>query len=95
MMAPNGISIPWYAFIQMICPIMEKLKFDSLWEESIQEKTSVANHEVLLARDDDQDLATHTKGGRKKPYLQKENHKEPQLPNNKESHPRRYHKKGQ
>jgi hypothetical protein len=53
---------------------------------------------VLLARDDDQALATHTKGGRKKPYLQNETHKEPQHSNkfnHKESHPRRFQKKGQ
>ena len=66
-MALNGLRRPWDAFIQMICAIKEKLKFDSLWEECIQEETRVANREALLARDDDQALATHTKGGRKKP----------------------------
>jgi hypothetical protein len=94
----NGLTRPWDAFIQMICARMEKLKFDSLWEECIQEETSVANREALLARDDDQALATHTKRGRNKPYFQKETHKEPQPPNNfnnKESHPRRFQKKGQ
>jgi hypothetical protein len=98
MMALNGLTRPWDAFIQMICARMEKLKFDSLWEERIQEETRVANREVLLERDDDQALATHTKGGRKKPYFQKETHKEPQQSNkfnHKESHPRRFQKKGQ
>jgi hypothetical protein len=75
MMALNGLTRPWDAFIQMICARMEKLKFDSLWEECIQEETRVVNREALLARDDDQALATHTKGGRKKPYFQKETHK--------------------
>jgi hypothetical protein len=63
-----------------------------------KKKARVANREVLLARDDDQALATHTKRGRKKPYFQKETHKEPQPPNkfnNKESHPRRFQKRGQ
>jgi hypothetical protein len=94
----NGLTRPWDAFIQMICAKMEKLKFDGLWEECIQEETRVANHEALLARDDDQALDTHTKGGRKKPYFQKETYKESQPPNkfnHKESHPRRFQKKGQ
>jgi hypothetical protein len=34
--------------------------------------------EALLARDDDQALSTHTKGGRKKPYFKMESHREPQ-----------------
>jgi hypothetical protein len=98
MTALNGLTRPWDAFIQMICAKKEKLKFDSLWEECIQEETRVMNREVLLTRDDDQALATHTKGGRKKPYFQKETHKEPQQSNkfnHKESHPRRFQKRGQ
>jgi hypothetical protein len=94
----NGLTRPWDAFIQTICARTKKLKFDSLWEECIQEETRVVNHEALLARDDDQALATHTKGGRKKPYFQKETHKEPQQSNkfnHKESHPRRFQKRGQ
>jgi hypothetical protein len=97
MTALNGLTRPWDAFIQTICARTEKLKFDSLWEECIQEETRVANREALLARDDNQALATHTKGGRKKPYFQKETHKEPQQSNkfnHKESHPRRFQKKG-
>jgi hypothetical protein len=89
----NGLTRPLDAFIQTICARIEKLKFDSLWKECIQEETRVANHEAPLVRDDDQSLATHTKRGRKKPYIQKETHKEPQPPNkfnNKESHPRRF-----
>jgi hypothetical protein len=87
MTALNGLTRPWDAFIQTICARKEKLKFDSLWED-----------EALLARDDDQALATHTKGGRKKPYLKRETHREPQPSNkfnNKESHPKRFQKKGQ
>jgi hypothetical protein len=79
--ALNGLTGPWDAFIQTICARMEKLKFDSLWKECIQEETRIVNHEALLARDDDQALATHTKGGRKKPYFKKETHKEPQQSN--------------
>jgi hypothetical protein len=98
MTALNGLTRPWDAFIQTICARTEKLKFDSLWEECIQEETRVANREALLARDDDQALATHTKRGRKKPYFQKETHKEPQPPNkfnNKKTHPKRFQKRGQ
>jgi hypothetical protein len=89
----NGLTRPWDAFIQTICARKEKLKFDSLWKECIQEETRVANQEALLAKDDDQALATHTKGGRKKPYFQKETHKEFQQSNkfnHKGSHPRRF-----
>jgi hypothetical protein len=65
----NGLTRPWDAFIQMIFSRTEKLKFDSLWEECIQEETRVVNREAQLERDDDQALATHTKRGRKKPYF--------------------------
>jgi hypothetical protein len=98
MTALNGLTRPWDAFIQTICARTEKLKFDSLWEECIQEETRLANREALLARDEDQALATHTKGGRKKSYFQKETYKESQPQNkfnHKESHPRRFQKKGQ
>jgi hypothetical protein len=98
MTALNGLTRPWDAFIQTICARTEKLKFDSLWEECIQEETRVTNREALLAKDEDQALATHTKGGRKKFYFQKETYKESQPPNkfsHKESHPRRFQKKGQ
>jgi hypothetical protein len=81
----NGLTRPWDAFIQTICARTKKLKFDSLWEECIQEETRVANREALLARDEDQALATHTKGGRNKSYFQKETYKESQ-PQNKSNH---------
>jgi hypothetical protein len=69
--ALNGLTRPWDAFIQSICGRKEKLQFENLWEECTQEETRVANREALLARDDDQALATHTKGGRKKPYFKR------------------------
>jgi hypothetical protein len=94
----NGLSRPWDAFIQTICARKEKLLFDSLWEECIQEESREANREALLSRDEDQALATHTKGGRKKSYFQKETHKESHPQNkfsHKESQPKRFQKKGQ
>jgi hypothetical protein len=60
----NGSTRPWDAFIQTICARKEELHFDSLWEECIQEEVIVANQEAVLSRDEDQALATHTKGGR-------------------------------
>ena len=39
----NGITRPWDAFIQTICARKEKLQFDSLWEECVQEEARVAN----------------------------------------------------
>jgi hypothetical protein len=91
MTALNGLTRPWDAFIQTICARKEKLQFDSLWEECIQEESRVANREALLSRDEDQALATHIKGGRKKSYFQKETHKESHPQNkfiHKESQPR-------
>jgi hypothetical protein len=39
----NGIRIPLDVFIQTICARKEKLQFDSLWEECVQEEARVAN----------------------------------------------------
>ena len=39
----NCLTRPWDAFIQTICARKEKLHFDSLWEECVQEKARVAN----------------------------------------------------
>jgi hypothetical protein len=88
----NGLTIPWDAFIQTICAIKEKLQFDSLWEECVQEEERVENREFVLLRDEDQDLAAHAKSVNKKSHFQKETHI------HKESHsPKRFHKyhKGQ
>jgi hypothetical protein len=105
MTALNGLTRPWDAFIQTICARKEKLQFDSLWEECVQEEARVANREAILLRDEDQALVAHVKGGRKRSHFQKEthNHKESHSPKrftyfHKESHPpRRFQKfqKGQ
>jgi hypothetical protein len=65
----NGLTRPWDAFIQTICARKEKLNFDSLWEEYVQEEARVGNREALLSRDEDQALATDTKGARKRSYF--------------------------
>jgi hypothetical protein len=39
----NGLTRPWDAFIQTICVRKEKLQFDSLWEECVQEEARVDN----------------------------------------------------
>jgi hypothetical protein len=39
----NGLTRPWDSFIQTICARKEKLQFDSLWEECVQEEARVAN----------------------------------------------------
>ena len=46
------------------------MKFDIVWEDCIQEEARVANKEALL-KEDDQALATHTKG-RKQSNLKKD-----------------------
>ena len=51
MIALNGLTRPWDSFIQTICAIKEKIKFEELWEECIQEETRVANRETLLKED--------------------------------------------
>jgi hypothetical protein len=51
----NGFTRPWDVFIQTICARKEKLQFDSLWEECVQEEARVANRETVLLRDEDQD----------------------------------------
>jgi hypothetical protein len=88
----NGLTRPWDAFIQTICARKEKLQFDSLWEECVQEEARVANQEAILLRDEDQALAAHAKGGKRRSHFKKETHlnKESHSPNrfiHKESHP--------
>ena len=56
----NGLTRPWYSFIQTLCAIKESMKFDIVWEYCIQEEVRVANREYLL-KEDDQALVTHTK----------------------------------
>jgi hypothetical protein len=48
----NGLTRPWDSFIQTICARKEKLQFDSLWEECVQEEARVANREIVLLRDE-------------------------------------------
>jgi hypothetical protein len=68
----NGLTRPWDSFIQTIYARKEKLHFDSLWEECVQEEERVANQEVVLLRDEYQALYAHAKGGNKRPHFQKE-----------------------
>jgi hypothetical protein len=44
----NGLTRPWDAFIQTIYARKEKLQFDNLWEECVQEEARVANREAIL-----------------------------------------------
>jgi hypothetical protein len=88
----NHLTRPWDAFIQTIFARKEKFQFDNLWEECVQEESKVANREVVILRDEDQDLVTHAKGRKGKSHFQKETHC------HKESHsPKRFQKyhKGQ
>jgi hypothetical protein len=86
----NGLTRPWDAFIQTICARKDKLQFNCLWEECVQEEGRVANREAVLLRDEDQALAVHAKGGKKISHFQKETNF------HKESHPlkrfQKYHK---
>jgi hypothetical protein len=99
----NGLTRAWDAFIQTIYARKEKLQFDSLWEECVQEEARVTNQEAVLLRDEDQALVVDAKGGNKRSHFQKETHlhKEYHAPKrfthfHKESHPPRrfqkYHK---
>ena len=55
------------------------MKFDIVWEDCIQEEARVANRESLL-KEDDQDLATHTRW-RRQSNFNKDSHKEYRPPN--------------
>jgi hypothetical protein len=44
----NGLTRPWDDFIQIVCARKDKLQFDSLWEECVQEEARVANREAIL-----------------------------------------------
>jgi hypothetical protein len=68
----NGFTRHWDALIQTICARKERLQFHSLWEECVQEEARVANREAVLLRDEDQALAAHAKGGKKRYHFQKE-----------------------
>jgi hypothetical protein len=67
----NGLTIPCDAFIQTIFARKDKLHFDNLWEECVQEEARVADKEAILSRDENQALNSHTKGGMKMSYFQK------------------------
>ena len=81
----NGLTRPWDAFIQTMCARKEKLQFDSLWEECVQEEARVANREAILREVEDQALVARAKKGRGKreTHFHKEthSHKEPHSPN--------------
>jgi plasmid stabilization system protein ParE len=70
----NGLTRTWDAFILTIYARKEKLQFDSLWEECVQEEARVANQEELLLRDEYQALVSHAKGGNKRSHFQNETH---------------------
>ena len=63
----------------MMCARKESMKFDTVWEDCIQEEARVANREALL-KEYDHALATHTKRRRSQPNFKKGNHKESQPP---------------
>jgi hypothetical protein len=68
----NGLTRPWDPFIQIICARKEKLQFDSLWEECVQEEARVSNQEVIPLRDEYQALVSHAKGVKKRSHFQKD-----------------------
>jgi hypothetical protein len=74
MKALDSLTRNWDAFIQTICARKEKLQFDSLWEECVQEEARVANQEAFILRDSYQTLASHAKGGNRRSHFKKETH---------------------
>jgi hypothetical protein len=71
-MTLNGLPRSWDSFIQGICSRRKLIKFSRLQEDCTQEKATLVEREDKL-RDDDQDLATHTRKVKSK--------KEPSSPN--------------
>ena len=57
----NGLTRHWDSFLQTLCVRKQSMKFDIVLEDCIQEEARVSNREALF-REDDQVLATHTKG---------------------------------
>ena len=65
----------------MMCATKERMKFDFVWEDYIQEETRGENIEALL-KEYDKALATLTKRIRIQPNFKKGNHREYQPPKN-------------
>jgi hypothetical protein len=61
----NGLPRSWDSFIQGICSRRKLIKFSRLWEDFTQEEARLVAREEKL-RDDDQDLAAHTRKGKSK-----------------------------
>jgi hypothetical protein len=79
----NGLPRDWEPFVRGICVRKKLIKFGSLWEECVQEEERIVVREEKLNDDEDQALATHAKGAKKR----KNN------PRPREDSPRRLHKK--
>jgi hypothetical protein len=61
----NGLPSSWDSFIQGICSRRKLIKFSRLWEDCTQEEARLVAREEKL-RDNDQDLASHTRKGKSK-----------------------------
>ena len=72
------VSLDLGIYSSRLCARKESMKFDIVWEDCIQEEARVANREALL-KEDDQDLATHTKREKSLSNFKKESHKESHL----------------
>jgi hypothetical protein len=87
----------FHAWKYRIKIILEKNDLARFVKEEVPESAD-ATDKALLSRDEDQALATHSKGRRNKSYFQKEIAKESHPKNkfiHKESQPKRFQKKGQ
>ena len=62
----NGFPRDWESFIQGICSRRKLTKFRKLWEDCVQEEERIAVKEEKLNENEDQALASHTKGKNKR-----------------------------
>ena len=62
----NGLPREWESFIRGICSRRKLAKFWKLCEECVQEEERIAVKEEKLNDNEDQALATHTKGKNKR-----------------------------
>ena len=58
----NGLPREWESFVRGICSRIKLTKFWKLWEECDQEEERIGVREEKLNENEDQSLASHTKG---------------------------------
>ena len=61
----NGVPIEWESFIRGICSRRKMTNIWNFWEECVQEEERITVRKEKLNENEDQALASHTKGKNK------------------------------